>query len=376
MNRDSVPIPEFLNNAPVGRIEKYKDWIILGDKIDNHPDRYMTIEGNPEYGKEIVELDFKLSPSSVYTAMHKGVVTEEIKAEIDRRISLFRSQISIRAGIRRHWDSLKDYKKRGPNKGKPTTFLDLKKPELLELFGQWKTIDDVERIIKDHYGYSVSRVEINRFFNKHKDQIVKLRKDYEKSYDELSITKKTSRLQQMAYLAHELMEKFAMNKSVIVSKEIRGIFEQVKKEVEGEVIRLDISGQIDVNATLTLNRSLRELVQRVPINSIIVSMVAAKRGLDPVALMGQFTNSFYRNHNGFSPFLIQSGQEQIQLPSNLIYDWNEINQMHEKDEEQIEDAVIVVEPSNLDIESKRDKLLKLLGDSKQMIENQHHESKI
>jgi hypothetical protein len=373
MNREDIPIPDFLDGAPVERIEKYKNWIILGDKIDTHPERYMTLEGNPEYGEEVVTLDFKQSPAVVYKFMRKAVISEEIKEEIDKRISFFRSQIAIKAGIRKGWDSLKDYKKRGPKKGRPTSFLDLKSAEILELFGQWKTSDDVERILKEHYGYSVSRTELNRFYNLHKDRIKVLREVYEKSYDELSITKKTSRLQQMAYLAHELMEKFALNKSVVVSKEIRGIFEQVKNEVEGEVIRLDISGQIDVNATLTLNRSLRELVQRVPINSIIISMVAAKRGLDPVALMGQFTNSFYRNHNGFSPFLVQSGQEQAPLPSNLIYDWNEINKMHERDEEGVEDAVIVVDSPSLEVESKKARLMKMLEDSKQLIELQHHD---
>ncbi len=360
-----LKLPEFAGVMSKAQKSAYAEWLKLGEEIDNHAKRFLILPAR-DPNKETVTVDFKQAPPNVRKYVAKGIIEKKDAKDVEKRISLFRSLIGKRSGLRRKWDYLANRGQFGRPKGKGTDFFQLKETELLELFGKWKTVEEVTRVINKEWGYSCSLTRVRTFFSHNKEKINDLRTKYELSYDQLSITKKTNRIERLAYLVHELTEEFSESKKIGHSREIRALLDQVKKEVEGDVLKLQIDGQIDINATLSSNRSLRQLTQRVPINNIVVAMVAAKRGLNPVTMMAQFTHSFYKNHNGFSPFFDQSEDSSIKdLPSNIIYDWDEIERKHKGGKAlSIEDAKIIEEPTGIEVKTKKDKLLEMLNKSK------------
>ena len=88
----------------------------------------------------------------------------------------------------------------------------------------------------------------------------------------------------------------------------------------------------------------------IPVNSLIVGMVAAKSGIRPEILMHQLCTSYYKDFNGFAsnPVL---GSEKVMLPGALIktYDWGEIEKENKKFVEEmvpeVVEAEIIEEPS-------------------------------
>ena len=343
----------------------YKKYIELEEKIDNHLDRFQTFPSRDEES-ETITLDMKTPSYPLGKQMDKCIMTEDEKNKVLVLVSVFRSLIGNKTQIRRDWDPLLRWNKVGRKIVVRKDFFDIKEAELLELFGRWRTMDEVYNYVREEWGYQCSHSMVRNFYHRNKAKITELRNKYEISYNDLSVTKKTSRIERLAYLLHEMTEKFSDNKNVNYSKEIRAILDQVKKEVEGDEIKLNIQGKIDVNATVAVNRSLVDLIRKVPINNMVVAMVAAKRGLDPVKFMGQFTNSFYKNHNGFSPFLDKgAGDGKVDLPSNIIYDWAEIARKHRNDP--IEEAKIIEQPETPATKNKRAMLMAMLDESKEQL---------
>ena len=89
-------------------------------------------------------------------------------------------------------------------------------------------------------------------------------------------------------------------KGIELSKELRAIIEQIRKEVKGEEIKLTVDGRIDINATIQANQTLHEFLQKLPINMIVIGLTAAKQGLNPASLIASLGNSYYSKFNGFA----------------------------------------------------------------------------
>jgi hypothetical protein len=145
------------------------------------------------------------------------------------------------------------------------------------------------------------------------------------------------------------------------------ILDQIEKEVEGENININIQGQINVDMTIEVNKSLYEAQKRVPMNNMILAMVAAKRGIDPTKLMTQLTTSYYRNITGFG---VYEPDKQLVHPVDLTYNWNEIERKHRTKDKSvvIEDAQIVESTGRLESDAAlntiKGKLLELLEKDK------------
>jgi len=367
MGRKKVKIvtPESLGKMTKKQKIAYGKYVDLEAKIENHLDRFQTFPSREDEG-ETITLDMKAPAYPVGKQMDKCIMTEDEKNKILTLVSVFRSLIGYKTSLRRDWDPLVRFNRVGKKITDRKDFFDIKESEILELFGKWRTMDEVYDYIREEWGYQCSHAMVRNFYHRNRAKITELRNKYEISYNDLAVTKKTSRIERLAFLLHEITDKFSENKNINYSREIRAILDQVKKEVEGDEIKLNVQGKIDVNATVAVNRSLVDLIRKVPINNMVVAMVAAKRGLDPVKFMGQFTNSFYKNHNGFSPFLDKgAGDGKVDLPSNIIYDWAEIERKHRNDP--IEEAKIIETPETPATKNKRAMLMAMLDESKEQL---------
>jgi hypothetical protein len=239
--------------------------------------------------------------------------------------------------------------------------------ELLDKFGSLHTVDEVHRMIVKEWGYVISKHAVLVFYQKNLKEIDKLRDHYMMDYSDVSLSKKRSRLDKLSIMFYTYFQKWSDDPRLDYSKELRGIIEQIKKEVEGEQININVNGQINVDMTIEVNKTLYETSKRIPINNLIVAMVSAKRGMDPTKLMTQLTTSYYKSLTGFGRY-----EPELQLvhPVDLTYNWNEIEQLHRMKDKSvdIEDARIVestgkVETDALVLRSKS-RLLELLNRDK------------
>ena len=227
---------------------------------------------------------------------------------------------------------------------------------LLDLFGSMHNPKDIIKIIRKKEGYSLGEEDLVKFFNNHKSLIEARQSKYVMRSDRYKVATEAGRLEiindcmtdlQLKY--EEFWSKGNVGSALNILKEIRALLEAARKEVKGNEIKLTVDGKIDINATLHGEENISRVMRDIPVNSLIVGMVAAKSGIRPEILMHQLCTSYYKDFNGFvsNPVL---GSEKVMLPGALIktYDWGEIKEGNKKFVEEmapeIVEAEIIEEP--------------------------------
>jgi hypothetical protein len=240
--------------------------------------------------------------------------------------------------------------------------LNLRNSEILDLFGKFYTLNEVHRIITDKWGAGVTVESLQKFCVENKSKIDRKKADYILNSKELRLATDAGRLELLSMLAYEMEVKFEKNKSLEVSKELRGIIEQIRKEVKGDEIKLMIDGRIDINATIQANQTVNEMLQRLPINMIVIGLTAAKQRLNPAGLIASLGNSYYSKFNGFNELRDKS---EVQLPGYYIkqYNWDDIEAKNKEMVQTVEPIEVfetveeVVKPM---IKTKREEIKELL----------------
>jgi hypothetical protein len=332
-----IVIPDFVKGDRESELA-FLEWYKIGENVKNHQYRWLSI---PLENKE----EFLTIDCSQVTSVSKKRIKdlpEKTKEEfwpiITERFSIFQTMRVKRGKLRKIWDPLTG----GKDAQNSVAFVNKRKADIIELFGQWKSIEDVKRELLIEFGYDASSNELKSLFQANKERIGELRRKWEDSLDDFSLTRKRGRVEKLSYLYFTMEQRYKTNgtPSINVSRELRSILEQIRKEIEGETIKFDINGQIDINATINMNMTVSEISRKVNINQFIIALVAAKRGLDPLKLMNSLAKSYYSSMSGFNGS-VENG-ENIMHPSDLIhnYDWNAIEKKHR---EGVEDADIIEE---------------------------------
>lgn len=350
-NIDIVSIPAFLEGATEEIINVYKDWYKKHKKLEERPDRYYRYE--VPGSKEVIEIDLQHAPLVVKKKLKRLPKKEQTK--LQPLISEF-SREKARLGL---------LKKKWANSNKSDKLasvasLDPFAATIIELCGQWKTNREVQQIIEEQYGFKVSEHRLLEFKKKNLDKINKLKSQWEGSYDEFSVTKKRGRIENLVYLLNTQRDEYKRSNTfpTLRSKEIREIIKQIKDEIEGNKLSIDVNGNINITASINMNMNIRDLTKRVSLNNFIVALVAGMRGVDQTKMMNRLTNSYYRAFNGFTQ---STGNETVVHPSDLInhYDWNAIQRKHEQKQD-IQDAQIIEEQSEPKSVDLKEKLMELM----------------
>lgn len=369
--KNAIEIPEFLIGEPLHLREAYIEWVETDQQIRTHPDRFQDIL-SPDDNGETIEIDL----INAYPSIRNKIahLSEKEQSKIKEKWSKIQALKSKKGRLKIIW-SQKKYK------GKNNGVIDIKASQILELFGQWYTIDEVYKVVVSDWGYEeISRDELYKFSVANKLKIAKLREKWENGFNDHFITKKRGRIQTLSYLLQTQKDLYeSENYPLNRSKEIRGIIEQVRKEIEGDRIAFEINGQINVDLTLQLNKSMKRISQQLSLNRIIIGLVAARMGSNPERMITMLERSFYAKYNGFSGVLKESeDQDPNYHPSKLLYDWQAIEHKHRN--KLVEDVVYEELKVEVDdpkekkvIEDKRQKLLQLIEQGEQKIGKQKRE---
>jgi hypothetical protein len=335
------------NGLPPGVIntEQYQKYLEINEKIKNHEYRkYKCSDGR------IVDL---INPKSKTVPLLEGLKNQEIQ-EIFSKAKVLRSLIGHRTVA---------YRKMGSLDGKfatPESVLEGKTDEIIEFFARWYTEAEVHKILCTQWGYKIPIMAVKRFALKYKEKIAILKQAYEEEFTDVNIGIKRSRLSRLNFLMNDRMQLYERNHKVEDSREIRAILDQARKEVEGETLKLDLSGKIDIEATLTIEYQ-GQAMNRLLLQQLILARVSSRLQVNPIALMYRLANSYYSKFNGFRKN--EDITQQPIYPSSIPYDFNQIEQQYEafslKEQQmsKIEDATVIDKEETQDI---RTKLLKAL----------------
>ena len=208
---------------------------------------------------------------------------------------------------------------------------------IVKLFGEMNGVDDVQKILKEEKKIKLTQKELQAIFAKKKAEIESKRAVFLASSNQYKVATEAGRLQIINIIIIDLQHRYQKylaeekeEKALIFEREIRNMLEQARKEVKGNELKLTVDGKIDIVATLHGQENVSRVFRTLPINSIIIGLVAAKSGLDPTVLVHQLATSYYKDFNGFNKTIL--GREKIMLPGDLIRaaNWEELEKQNQK----------------------------------------------
>lgn len=208
---------------------------------------------------------------------------------------------------------------------------------IVKLFGEMNGVEDVQKILKQEKKINLTQKELLSIFARKKAEIESKRAVFLASSNQYKVATEAGRLQIINSIIidlqgryHKYLEEGLEDKALIFEREIRNMLEQARKEVKGNELKLTVDGKIDITATLHGQENVSRVFRTLPINSIIIGLVAAKSGLDPTVLVHQLATSYYKDFNGFNKMIL--GREKIMLPGDLIRaaNWDELEQQNQK----------------------------------------------
>jgi len=219
---------------------------------------------------------------------------------------------------------------------------------ILDLFGKWMNPLQVHKHLLEK-GFEVPYSYVRLFFNQNKEKIRELRNKDSEDYNDLPIGQKRSRLEILDTMLSEFRMMFDRDtdpNKLNISREIRSLLEQARKEVEGDELKLTVNGSIDINATIQVAMNNSNQLQQLTILQMVMARVCARTGISYNRMVDALANSFYCRFNGLR--VNTNLEEKPIYPSELSYDIFDLEQKSleyykKEKEDQIEDAVIIEE---------------------------------
>lgn len=294
--------------------------------LSESSERFFVFEGSQ--GEEFTA-DLKSYSAKGFVVRHGGTKAAAEKAQRQKEIHIMPLIEDIRA--------------------KKAVFNDIYRKEMLssvtpdilsyivKLFGEMNGVEDVQKILKQEKKINLTQKELLSIFARKKAEIESKRAVFLASSNQYKVATEAGRLQIINSIIidlqgryHKYLEEGLEDKALIFEREIRNMLEQARKEVKGNELKLTVDGKIDITATLHGQENVSRVFRTLPINSIIIGLVAAKSGLDPTVLVHQLATSYYKDFNGFNKMIL--GREKIMLPGDLIRaaNWDELEQQNQK----------------------------------------------
>jgi hypothetical protein len=319
--------PDYIQEGGTELVESYIQYEYARRMLDQHPDRWYTFR-NKLKERQTVDLKNK----SIRSIILSKYGTEQ---DVDDAIAIQDSVLSKliedlgekKASLQK---AIREQKNRGAAIGIYTE-------RLLELFGKFNPVEEIIKIIKAETGTELGITELTQFYNSNKAIIEKRKEEYLHSSNQYKIATDAGRLEILNTLLTDMLLKYKdrleQGKDALVkvySQEVRAILEQARKEVKGNELKLTVDGKIDITATLHGVENTDRIMRCVPINSIVIGLVAAKVGLNPTVIISQLATSYYKDFNGFNQMIL--GKDNIQLPGDYIrtYDWDDLREKNKK----------------------------------------------
>ena len=217
-----------------------------------------------------------------------------------------------------------------------SNILEARKAEVLELFAFYYSPDEIHKRLVTETGLQLNIASVRRFYKKYRVEIEKLQLEYDQEYGTIGISRKRSRLEILDIMLRRIKNEFdkSSGKTMLpYAREMKGILEQARKEVEGEQVHLNIDGSINITATIESAKNTEQLYSNINFMNLLMSRVAARMRINPLLLNWQLTNSWYSRFTGIKRN--DNLMDEIpDYPSKIILNWANLQEKAiEKEEE-------------------------------------------
>lgn len=207
--------------------------------------------------------------------------------------------------------------------------LENRKADMLALFGKMWSAEEVHKECIKEWGIEVSITAIENFRTRNLDKILELQKEYTNNYKDVRLGYKKSRLEEYMWLYQETKQSFENTKNKDDRKFLKELLESIKREVEGDLIRIEGDMQVNIEHTLNVHVQ-KEIFAKLPINEMIMTRVALKSGVNPLLLLYRLQNSYYSKFTGFSKDGAEDTVALPEYPSSQVYDLDKLNALHDR----------------------------------------------
>lgn len=345
---NQIELPKYLENGSKILKDSWELREKLKQELDTHALRYYTIES--ESGVEKV-LDCKTLIPTLRKQLKDHYGTKEPYYSETLKQLEFQHKFIRDSYFYKISALSKRINKLLSQEGINDTF-NLREEEILTMFGKHHTIDEVLYIITKEWKHSVTMFQLKKWIKLNEVEIEKRKSEYVQKNQDFRVSQETSRLELLNTQLFYWQKKFEEKQTKEASDQIIKLLEQARKEVKGDQLKLTVDGKIDINATLHGQENIMRVSKRLPINMLVVGLVAAKQGIDPTSIMASLATSYYSKHNGFNGAV--NGDEEIQSPVNLIkqYDWDELERKNKKFKETIRPITDITEFKDPEEEKK------------------------
>lgn len=323
---------DWLQEAPDDCMQAYVEMEYARRMLDENPCRFFPFK--TKYGGATTSVDLK-GKSVRNKILSYGGTEDDLRdaEELQKELEPLKSDLEYK----RVFYNKVIAKNNTSREGKIGRFFGEHTETLIDLFGKLNPVEEIVKIMKADTGVELTKIEITTFYNANKAVIEKRKDEFLKSAGNYKISSDAGRLEILNSMLTDMLIKYkqalADNKDAIsinYSKEIKGLLEQARKEIKGNELKLTVDGRIDISATLHGSENAGRILQTIPINSIVIGLVAAKVGLNPLTLVHQLATSYYSEFNGFNKNIL--GRDSISLPGDLVrtYDWGELEVKNKK----------------------------------------------
>lgn len=202
-----------------------------------------------------------------------------------------------------------------------------RKADMMAMFARMYSCDEVHKICVQDWGIDITISAIELFRGRNLDKIIELQKEYQMSYSDIRLGYKKSRLEEYMWLYNNFKQKYEEFQRKEDADMMLKCLEAVKREVEGDLIRIE--GDLQVNIEHTLNIHVqREVYKKLPINEMIITRVAAKVGVNPLLMLYRLQQSYYSSFSGFGKTLNSEDEMLPIYPSAQVYDLDKLNSLN------------------------------------------------
>jgi len=352
-------IPTWVKN-----LDAYEEYLKAHELFNNSPERYITCPS----GKTLTISNSKyLKQNLLFEGFSQEEVDElsnKINFYIGKQIELGRMKQKAAVLPNQHYRKGAIYK--DVNENNETL--------MLELFGRWFTPTQVHKeLLRRNIDIRFKDIEI--FNRQNKEKIREVRNKISEDYDDLPIGVKRSRLEKLNYLLNDLYNDYEdtnnQRAKIELSKEIRAILDQARKEVEGEELKLTVNGRIDVEATISLVMKNSVIMQDLTVIQMVMSRVCQRVGIPYNVMVHRLANSHYAKYAGLRRN--DNLNEKPVYPSTVNYDILDMRPKYEewqRNQELLEAELVeheISEPETVKAENIRESLLNKLNVSRERI---------
>lgn len=200
--------------------------------------------------------------------------------------------------------------------------------QMIELFGRMFTAAEVHEVCLKQWKMTVTANMVQDFRKSNIVDITKRNEEHKRTYSDIRLGHKRSRLEELVWLYNKRKRIYEISNKGEDHRLLLATLDQIKKEAEGDVLRID--GNINIGLDITIqNHIQKDLNKTIPLKEIVLARIAAKTNIDPMKLVNYLNLSIYRNVLDAETV---DFEEMPPYPSLQNYDFDRIRRIQEQEE--------------------------------------------